>query len=77
MRGLLDDAVRRLLEGAVRIAAAIGAVLLTVVYWLVLGPVSLTLRLLGVDLLGVRGKRTTAWTPVENGDPKTRLEGAG
>ena len=77
MRGLLDDAVRRILEGAVRIAAAIGAVLLTVVYWLVLGPVALTLRLLGADLLGVRGKTTSAWTPVDNGDAKKRLEGAG
>ncbi|MDD5303358.1 MAG: hypothetical protein PHS14_09640 [Elusimicrobia bacterium] len=77
MRGLLDDAVRRLLAGAVRVAAALGGVLLAVVYWLVLGPVALTLRLLGVDLLGVRGKPATAWTPVENGDPKKRLEGAG
>lgn len=77
MRGLLDDAVRRILDGAVRIAAAIGAVLLTVVYWLVLGPVALTLRLLGVDLLGVRGKTASAWTPADNGDPKKRLEGAG
>ena len=77
MRELLDDAVRRLLEGAARIAAALGAVLLTVVYWLVLGPVALTLRLLGVDLLGVRGKPATAWTPVERSDVKARLEGAG
>ena len=77
MRRVLDDARRRLLLGAVRIAAALGAVLLTVVYWLVLGPVALTLRLLGVDLLGVRGKATTAWTPSENGDPQKRLEGAG
>jgi hypothetical protein len=77
LRGLLDGAVRRILEGAIRIATAIGAVLLTVVYWLVLGPVALTLRLLGADLLGVRGKATTAWTPVEREDLKKRLEGAG
>ena len=57
--------------------AALGAVLLFAVYWLVLGPVALTLRLLGADLLGVRGARSTAWTPVENPAPKSRLEGAG
>ncbi|MBI2788377.1 MAG: hypothetical protein HYX59_06795 [Elusimicrobia bacterium] len=77
MRAILADARRRLLAGAVRVAAALGAVLLAVVYWLVLGPVALTLRVLGVDLLGVRGKPSTAWTPVENPDPKPRLEGAG
>ncbi|PIR15067.1 MAG: hypothetical protein COV48_16420 [Elusimicrobia bacterium CG11_big_fil_rev_8_21_14_0_20_64_6] len=77
MRGLLDDAVRRILEGAVRVATAIGAVLLFLVYWLVLGPVALILRLAGADLLGARGKATTAWTPVENGDSQKRLEGAG
>lgn len=77
MRAILAEARRRLLAGAARVAAALGAVLLTVVYWLVLGPVALTLRLLGVDLLGVRGAPSTAWTPVENPDPKSRLEGAG
>ncbi len=77
MRAILADARRRLLAGAVRVAAALGAVLLGVVYWLVLGPVALTLRVLGVDLLGVRGSPSTAWTPVENPDPKSRLEGAG
>jgi hypothetical protein len=77
VRSLFDEAIRRALAGAVLIAKAIGAVLLTVVYWFVLGPVSLTLRLLGVDLLGVRGKPATAWTRVEREDAKTRLEGAG
>ncbi len=76
-RPSFEEAVRLALEGAKRIAAAIGAVLLTVVYWLVLGPVSLVLRVLGVDLLGVRGKPTTAWIPVEHEDVKKRLEGAG
>ncbi|MCM2305149.1 MAG: hypothetical protein NDJ72_10630 [Elusimicrobia bacterium] len=77
MRRLLDDARRRFLEGARRAAAALGAVLLFAVYWLVLGPVALTLRLIGADLLGVRGKPETAWTPAENGDARGRLEGAG
>jgi hypothetical protein len=77
LRRFLDDARRRLLAGAVRVAAALGAVLLTVVYWLVLGPVALTLRVLGMDLLGSRGRPFTAWTPAENGDPRSRLEGAG
>lgn len=77
MRRILDDAGRRLLAGAARIAAALGAVLLAVVYWLVLGPVALTVRLLGVDLLGVRGRPATAWTPAENEEPRKRLEGAG
>jgi hypothetical protein len=77
LRPLFDEAIRRALAGAVLIAKAIGAVLLTVVYWLVLGPVSLTLRLLGVDLLGTRGKATSAWTPLAHEDAKARLEGAG
>lgn len=77
MRRILDDARRRLLAGAARVAAALGAVLLTLVYWLILGPVALALRLLGVDLLGVRGKPATAWSTSENGDAKARLEGAG
>ena len=77
MRRLLDDARRRLLEGARRAAAALGAALLFAVYWLVLGPVALSLRLLGPDLLGARGKPKTAWTPAENPAPKSRLEGAG
>lgn len=69
--------MRRILEGARLVAAALGAVLLAVVYWLVLGPVALTLRVLGADLLGVRGAPSTAWTPAENPEPKSRLEGAG
>ncbi len=77
MRRFFDGARRRVLAIAVRVAAVLGAILLTFVYWLVLGPVALILRLLGVDLLGVRGKATTAWTPVERGDPKKLLEGAG
>ena len=77
MRAILADARRRLLAGAVRVAAALGAVLLGVVYWLVLGPVALTLRVLGVDLLGVRASPSTAWPPVEHPAPKSRLEGAG
>jgi len=77
LRAILADARRRLLAGAARVAAALGTVLLAVVYWLVLGPVALTLRVLGVDLLGVRGAPATAWTPAENPDPKSRLEGAG
>jgi hypothetical protein len=43
----------------------------------VVGPVWLTLRLMRVDLLGTRGKATTAWTPVEREDAVKRLEGAG
>lgn len=77
MRALLADARRRLLAGAVRVAAVLGSVLLAVVYWLVLGPVALALRALGVDLLGVRGKRTTAWTPVDAEGARERLTGAG
>jgi len=77
VRSHLQEGLRRVLAGAVRIATAIGAVLLTLVYWLVVGPVALTLRLLGADLLGVRGKAATAWHPVEREDPKKRLESAG
>lgn len=73
LRECLDAA----LAGAVVIARTLGAVLLTAVYWLVLGPVALALRLTGADLLGTRGKATTAWTPSENGDPRRRLEGEG
>ena len=77
MRGFFADARRRLLKGAVRVAAVLGAVLLTVVYWFVVGPVALALRLLGADLLGVRAKAATAWTPAAPSDLKKRLEGAG
>lgn len=77
MRRIFAGARRRLLAGAARVAAVLGAVLLTLVYWLVLGPVALTLRLLGADPLGAGGRPETAWTPAENEEPRKRLEGAG
>lgn len=62
----MGDRLRALWKGWLRIARAIGTlntiVLLTILYWLVVVPLGLILRLLGQDPLRVRrGSETTLW----------------
>ncbi len=62
-----------------RLAEAIGRVntfiILVVVYYLLLTPVALVLRLLGDDALDVRGpKRGSYWRPHKTGDDLTAYE---
>ncbi|MBI2152898.1 MAG: hypothetical protein HYV92_03075 [Candidatus Rokubacteria bacterium] len=62
----MGDRLRALWKGWLRIARAIGTVntvvLLTVLYWLVVAPLGLILRLLGKDPLRLRrGPERTLW----------------
>lgn len=62
----MGDRLRALWKGWLRIARAIGvvntAVLLTILYWLVVVPLGVILRLLGKDPLRLRrGPERTLW----------------
>lgn len=62
----MGECLRALWKGWLRIARAIGvvntAVLLSILYWLIVVPLGLVLRLLGKDPLNLRrGSRTTRW----------------
>ncbi|OGS01212.1 MAG: hypothetical protein A2V88_02870 [Elusimicrobia bacterium RBG_16_66_12] len=70
--------VRRRFAEAVRAGARVqAAVLLTAVYFLVLGPAALLTRLLGVDLLCRRRAAKTGWTERAPRDPRELLRSQG
>jgi hypothetical protein len=75
--GLLERARRRLTEAALAAARVQAAVLLTVVYWLVIGPAALAGRLLGADPLARRGLAKTGWIPRAPKGARETLDGAG
>lgn len=75
--GSLARVRRRLGEAARAIARAQVAVLLTLVYWLALGPAALILRLIGADPLARRRPAATGWVPRPPRGPRETLEGAG
>lgn len=75
--GLLDRLKRRFAR-AVRAGARVqAAVLLSVVYFLVLGPAALLARLLGVDLLSSRRPAKSGWVPCPSRDPGELLRRQG
>jgi hypothetical protein len=61
-----------------KIARALGVVMTTIIltltFFLVMTPMGLLLRLMGKDLLGMRGDPAIAsyWTPVEEDGPCSR-----
>jgi hypothetical protein len=75
--GLLTRARRRLTAAALAAARVQAAVLLTVVYWLVIGPAALAARLLGADPLARRRPAKSGWIPRPPRSPRETLEGAG
>jgi hypothetical protein len=52
-------------------------VLLTLVYWLFLGPVAIAARLLGADPLARRRPAKSGWIPRPPRGARETLEGAG
>lgn len=65
---------RRWLAAVVRVQAA---VLLTLVYWIFLGPAALAARLLGADLLARRRPAKSGWIPRPARGARETLDGAG
>jgi hypothetical protein len=71
-------ALRRVLAAGARRAARVqAAVLLTLVYWLAVGPVAVLARLAGADPLARRRPARTGWIPRPSRPPRETLEGAG
>lgn len=68
---------RRLKTAAAAAARAQAAVLLTAVYWLVIGPAALAARLLGADPLDTRRPAKTGWRTRTARGAREALEGAG
>jgi hypothetical protein len=69
---------RRLTELARAAARVQAAVLLTLVYWLVIGPAALALRLLGADPLSRRRPAgASGWIPRPRRGARETLDGAG
>lgn len=70
--------VKRRFTSAVRAGARVqAAVLLTVVYYLVLGPAVVLSRLFGADPLSRRRDAKTGWVPCPPRDPKELLRSQG
>ncbi|MEK7381678.1 MAG: hypothetical protein AAB262_00135 [Elusimicrobiota bacterium] len=70
--------IRGRFTSAVRTGARVQAVvLLSVVYYLVLGPAALLLRFFGADLLSCRRAAKTGWTEREPRDPQELLRSQG
>jgi len=75
--GLALRVRRRLAASAAAAGRAQAAVLLTAVYYLVIGPAALAARLLGADPLGRRRPAATGWIPRTPRGPRAGLEGPG
>jgi hypothetical protein len=74
----LAQRVRRRLAAAAAAGARVqAAVLLTLVYWLVIGPAALAGRLLGADPLARRKPATTGWVPRPARNARDVLQGPG
>ena len=76
-QGLLFRVRDRLLAASRAAARAQAAVLLTLVYFAVLGPVALLARLCGADFLGRRRPARSGWIPLPRQDPRESLRGPG
>jgi hypothetical protein len=75
--GILTRARARLKAAAVAAARVQAAVLLTIVYWLFLGPAALAGRLLGADPLSRRRPAKSGWIPRPARSARETLEGMG
>ena len=75
--GIIARARRRLTAAALAGARVQAAVLLTLVYWLFLGPVAFAARLLGADPLARRRPAKTGWVPRPPRGARETLDGAG
>jgi hypothetical protein len=75
--GAWARAKRRLAAAALAAARVQAAILLTLVYWLVIGPAALALRVLGADPLALRRPARTGWIPRTPRGARETLEGAG
>ena len=75
--GFLERARRRLTAAALAAARVQAVVLLTLVYWLVIGPAALLSRLFGADSLGRRRPRKSGWIARAPRGARETLEGAG
>ena len=75
--GLFARARRRLTAAAVAAARVQAAILLTLVYWLVIGPAALAARLLGADPLARRRPADGGWIARPKRGAREMLDGAG
>ena len=75
--GVWARARRRLTAAAHAAARVQAAVLLTIVYWLIIGPASLAARLLGADPLSRRRPAKSGWIPRPPRAARETLGGAG
>ncbi len=76
-RALLARVRSRLLAASKAAARAQAAVLLTLVYFLVLGPAALVARLCGADFLARRRAARTGWVPRPPRGARESLTGPG
>ena len=74
---MLARARRRLTAAALAAARVQAAVLLTIVYWLVIGPAALAARMLGADPLARRRPAKSGWHPRPPRGMRESLDGAG
>jgi hypothetical protein len=73
----LTRARRRLTAAALAAARVQAAVLLTLVYWLVIGPAAVAARLRGADPLARRRPAKSGWIARPPRGTRETLEGAG
>ena len=75
--GIWARARRRLAAAALAGARVQAAVLLTIVYWIIIGPAALAARLLGADPLARRRPAKSGWIPRPARGARETLDGAG
>ena len=75
--GIWARARRRFTAAALAGARVQAAVLLTIVYWLFLGPAALAARLLGADPLARRRPAKSGWIPRPRRGARETLNGPG
>ena len=75
--GIFARARRRLTAAALAAGRVQAAVLLTLVYWIVIGPAALGARLLGADPLARRRPAKSGWIPRPPRTARETLDGAG
>jgi hypothetical protein len=60
---------KKLYRGWIAFGEAMGTVMsyiiMTILYFLVIGPIAILLRLFRVDVLGLRKPKTSNWHPIE------------